>query len=332
MIKVLVIGMGQLGKCIKDSYVRYVKSLDGNNPSFVIDFATNEPETEDVMQLDITNKEQFKEFCDNGGYKFIINCAAYTNVNAANTKAGAQLSKLINRDALVHMADWCESNACNLVHISTDYVFSGRDGIMKENDQSFHPLSIYGKTKKEGEDVIPKYMGVSGKYMIIRTSSLYSQYGTNFVLTMLNKFHNNEDVTVIVDGVSSPTNANDLADCIVNHIILKTITGEREIKNGAYHFTNEGCISWYDFAQEILEQYNRIGGASTSQVFPTDTPTMMENATANGGVVAERPVASMVAKDKFKSEGYNIRYWKQSLIEYFNTQLHTEDYGIYTVE
>ena len=320
MTKVLVIGMGQLGKCVRDAYQAYLKNVNGNS-TVSIDFATKTPKDDSVIKLDITDKEEFLSVVNGKNYKIIVNCAAYTDVNQAekdDENTHTQCMKL-NRDCLRHVAEFCEDNSCNLIHISTDYVFSGLDGYTRENCQVFHPMNVYGKSKREGEDMLPKYMGVNGKYMIIRTSSLYSQYGKNFVLTMINKFRANENVNVVVDVVSSPTNANDFADMILNHIIVPYSKGEREFKNGAWHFTNEGAISWYDFAQNILEYYKQNVGKTSSVVIATDTETM--NKGNNNPVV--RPFASLVAKDKLKQEGYNIKYWKESLNEFFVSQYNT---------
>lgn len=326
MNKVLVIGMGQLGKCIRDAYQSYLKNLPGGEtPVVTIDFATRTPEDDTVIAMDITDKNDFLKVVENKDYSFIVNCAAYTNVNGANNendKTHLECMR-VNRDCLRHVAEFCEDNGCNLIHVSTDYVFSGRDGLVRENSQAFHPMNIYGKSKRDGEEVLPKYMGVNGKYMIIRTSSLYSQYGNNFVKTMIKKFEANETVSVIIDNVSSPTNANDFAHMIVNHILVPFGKGEKEIKNGAWHFTNEGIISWYDFAHTILEEYIKNVGPSTSKIIATDSETVMNAAADRGEVVAVRPMASILSKDKLKSEGYEIKYWKSSLNEFFISQYNT---------
>lgn len=326
MNKVLVIGMGQLGKCIRDAYQSYLENLsDGETPVVTIDFATRTPEDDTVIAMDITDKNDFLKVVENKDYSFIVNCAAYTNVNGANNENDKTRLECmrVNRDCLRHVAEFCENNWCNLIHVSTDYVFSGRDGLVRENSQAFHPMNIYGKSKRDGEEVLPKYMGVNGKYMIIRTSSLYSQYGNNFVKTMIKKFEANETVSVIIDNVSSPTNANDFAHMIVNHILVPVGKGEKEIKNGAWHFTNEGIISWYDFAHTILEEYIKNVGPSTSKIIATDSETVMNAATDRGEVVAARPMASILSKDKLKNEGYEIKYWKSSLNEFFVSQYNT---------
>ena len=326
MNKVLVIGMGQLGKCIRDAYQVYLKNLsDSESPVISIDFATRMPEDNTIIDMDITDKDDFLKVVKDKGYTFIVNCAAYTNVNSANSNdEKTQLECMrLNRDCLRHIAEFCEDNGCNLIHVSTDYVFSGRDGLVRENSQNFHPMNFYGKSKREGEDILPRYMGVKGKYMIIRTSSLYSQYGSNFVKTMIKKFEANENVSVIIDNVSSPTNANDFAHMIVNHILVPFGKGEKEIENGAWHFTNEGVISWYDFAQAILEEYIKNIGPSTSKIIATDSETVMNAAADRGEVVVDRPMASILSKDKLKSEGYEIKYWKTSLNEFFVSQYNT---------
>ncbi len=326
MNKVLVVGMGQLGKCIRDAYQAYLKNLpDGESPVITIDFASRTPEDDNVIALDITNKDNFLKVVNGKGYKFIINCSAFTNVNGANEKNEKAYTEcmIVNKYCLRHVAEFCEYTGCNLIHVSTDYVFSGRDGFMRENSYNFHPVNVYGKSKIEGEEIISKYMGVNGKYMIIRTSSLYSQYGNNFVKTMIKKFEANENVTVITDNVSSPTNANDFAHMIVNHILVPFGKGEKEIKNGSWHFTNEGVISWYDFAYAILEEYIKNIGPSTSKVIATDSETVMKAATDRGEVIVKRPVASILSKDKLKSEGYEIKYWKSSLNEFFVSQYKT---------
>lgn len=327
MNKVLVIGMGQLGKCIRDAYQSYLNILPvGESPVITIDFATRTPKDDSTISMDITDKDDFLKVVKDKGYTFIVNCSAYTNVNGANDKNKKAYNECmkVNRDCLRHVSEFCEDTGCNLIHVSTDYVFSGRDGFMKETSQIFHPMNVYGKSKRYGEDIIQKHMGVNGKYMIIRTSSLYSQYGNNFVKTMIKKFEANENVTVIMDNVSSPTNANDFAQMIVNHILVPFGKGEKEIKNGIWHFTNEGVISWYDFAYAILEEYIKNIGPSTSKIIATDSETVINAAAARGEVVVDRPIASILSKDKFKRDGYEIKYWKSSLNEFFVSQYNTE--------
>ena len=154
MTKVLVIGMGQLGKCVRDAYQAYLKNVNGNS-TVSIDFATRTPEDDSVIKLDITDKEEFLSVVNGKNYKIIVNCAAYTDVNQAekdDEDTHTQCMKL-NRDCLRHVAEFCEDNSCNLIHISTDYVFSGLDGYTRENCQVFHPMNVYGKSKREGEDI-----------------------------------------------------------------------------------------------------------------------------------------------------------------------------------
>ena len=331
MIKVLVIGMGQLGQCVRDAYVKYL--ANNESPAYTVDFATANPKSADVIKLDITNKEEFENICNAGKYSYILNCAAYTNVALAESYDETEQNKCnkINHECLRYVADWCECNSCNLIHISTDFVFGGNDGLYRENSSSYTPLNYYGRSKLKGEEMIAQNMGVNAKYMIIRTSSVYSQYGSNFVLTMLKKFMANEDVEVLIDNVSSPTNANDFAHCLVNHVLHGFASGERKIQNGAYHFSNEGCISWFDFANEILDQYIANGASTTSRVIATDSEEMHRKSEKAGKRPVVRPFSSMLAKDKFKKEGYNIPYWKPSLKEYFISQLHREDYGLSTL-
>lgn len=329
MDKVLVIGMGQLGNCIRDAYKSYLNNLDGANQAVLLDFASRTPKDESVIKLDITDKYDFLNTVSNKGYQFIVNCSAFTDVNDAENGDDITREKCmkLNRDCLQHVSEFCEKESCNLIHISTDYVFDGNTGLKREDSQEFNPKNVYGSSKRDGEEVIHRYMGVKGKYMIIRTSSLYSQYGKNFVLTMINKFNSNKDVNVVIDNISSPTNANDFAHMILNHILIPYANGLKEIDNGVWHFSNEGAISWYDFAQSILSCYKKYIRQTSSRVLATDTETMIATASKKGIIIPNRPFASVIAKDKFKKEGYEIKYWKDSLNEFFTSQLNVAKYG-----
>lgn len=246
----------------------------------------------DVDDLDITKLEDIRHFVDSNQIEVIINCAAYTDVNKAEEEADK--AERINTYAVANLANVASESGATLIHISTDYVFGGNGiNVPIKEDATTNPLGVYGRTKLNGEEEIIK----SGcKYIIIRTAWLYSAYGKNFVKTILRLAHERRSINVVYDQVGTPTYAGDLA------LVIKMIAeSEHRHKQGVYHYSNEGVISWYDFAQAIIE----LSG------------NKCEVCACRGdelGLLAVRPHYSVLDKSKLKQTfGLSIPYWKDSL-------------------
>lgn len=246
----------------------------------------------DIEELDITQVEAVQHFVRENQIKVIINCAAYTNVSKAEEEIDK--AELINTQAVANLANVAKESNATLIHISTDYVF-GDNSIntpIKE-EAATNPLGVYGQTKLMGEKEIIK----SGcKYIIIRTAWLYSAYGNNFVKTILRLSKEKESLNVVYDQVGTPTYAGDLA------LVIKMIAeSDFRHKQGVYHFSNEGAISWYDFAQAIVELSEskcEINACSSDDF----------------GDSVSRPNYSVLDKAKMKQTlGLSIPYWKDSL-------------------
>ncbi|MFW6020306.1 MAG: dTDP-4-dehydrorhamnose reductase [Bacteroidales bacterium] len=222
----------------------------------------------------------------------LINCAGYTAVDQAEDEP--ELAYLLNGEVVGLMAALSKELNFLLIHISTDYVFSGKNYRPYEEDDPYNATSIYGKSKISGEENI---MVEADRAVIIRTSWLYSAYGKNFVKTMLRLAKEKDELGVIYDQVGSPTYAGDLANTI-----LELVTHSQEIKGlYIYHYSNEGAISWYDFAKSIMEiaEMDCHIKPLQSHEFPTKAP---------------RPFYSVMNKNKIKETWQiSIPYWKDSL-------------------
>lgn len=243
----------------------------------------------DREELDLTNETKVKDYLCANKFDFIINCAAYTAVDKA--EADEENAKKVNALAPLYLAKYGK----NIIHISTDYVFDGTNNKPYNEDDAPHPVSVYGKTKREGELNVLENAKTA---IIIRTAWLYSPHGGNFVKTMRKLGNQKESLNVVFDQVGSPTNAYDLAEAIVK-ALPQIKSGEKEI----YHFTNEGVCSWYDFALEIMEQ-----SKLPCKVYPIeskDYPTP-----------AHRPHYSVLNKAKIKQRfNLEIPHWKEGLIK-----------------
>lgn len=245
----------------------------------------------ETIHLDITNEEAVGIIVRNEKIDVIVNCAAYTQVDKAEDDV--EFAAAINRDAPESLARIAKAVGATLIHISTDYVFSGEGNTPIKETVPPAPRSVYGSTKLAGEKAIQK----SGcKFIIIRTAWLYSPYGRNFVSTMRSLMSTREEVRVVCDQVGSPTSATDLAGLIM-HII-----GTRQLsKTGLYHFSSEGAVSWYDFAMAIKD----ICGY-TCRVIPC--------LTADYRTKARRPQYSVLDKSLVKKTfGVEAPYWRDSL-------------------
>ena len=243
-------------------------------------------------ELDITNKDTVDGFCIQNNIDVIINCAAYTAVDKA--EEDEQNADKTNHLAVKNLAEIAKERNIKLIHVSTDYVFDGTHyKPYCENDRT-NPNGVYGKTKLDGEKAMQEINPENS--VIIRTSWVYSSYGANFVKTMLRLGKDKDALGVIFDQVGTPTYAGDLAKTILS-ILPKIANNKIEI----YHYSNEGVLSWYDFAKEIMKM-----AKLECQINPIETKEYPTPAT--------RPYYSLLNKSKIKKE-YNIAipYWKDSL-------------------
>lgn len=275
-MNILVTGCnGQLGNVIRDRQPRYPQIQWYNT---------------DVAELDITDKDAVCRFIADNHIDGIINCAAYTAVDRAEDDV--EKATLLNVTGPANLAAAIEQTGGWLIHISTDYVFDGNHCKPYTEDEPTNPMSVYGKTKQEAEVAV---MQLCRQTMVIRTAWLYSEYGNNFVKTMIRLGREREQLKVVYDQIGTPTYAGDLADAILTIV-------NKGINPGLYHFTNEGVISWYDFTKAIHE----LTGITTCEVLPIrseEYPTK-----------AHRPSFSMLDKQKIKATyGICIPYWRDSL-------------------
>ena len=246
----------------------------------------------DVSELDVTNLQQIRVYVKSNSINVIINCAAYTAVDQAESEEDK--AYLVNALAPQYLAEVAKEFNCKFIHISTDYVFDGRNYRPYVETDVPNPLSVYGKTKLDGEELIKQ---VNPKHsIIVRTSWVYSSFGTNFVKTMRKLFQSKESLSIIYDQVGTPTYARDLAEAI-----LKIVPQINNKATETYHYSNEGVISWFDFAQAILEMEGL-----TCALFPIRTEQYPTKAT--------RPRYSVMDKAKIK-EQFNLKipYWRTSL-------------------
>jgi dTDP-4-dehydrorhamnose reductase len=285
MIKILVTGSnGQLGS--------EINKISGAFTDFEFLFT-------DVAELDITNSEKVAECLAAFKPDYLINCAAYTNVDKAETDL--DFATLLNATAVGILAEQSAKIACKIIHVSTDYVFDGKGPRPYREDNPVNPQSAYGKTKLDGEILCQKYNPVS---LIIRTSWLYSAFGNNFVKTMLRLGNERSELGVISDQIGTPTNAADLALAILT-IISSVENGEKDFVPGIYHYSNEGVASWYDFTKAIFD-IARIN-CFVKPIATEDYPSPVQ-----------RPAYSVMNKSKIKLIfGLQIPHWRDSLTEYF---------------
>lgn len=278
-MNILVTGAnGQLGNCMrnaaKDSQDNYIFT--------------------DVAELDITDAKAVADMVKDNDIKVIVNCAAYTNVDKAETDI--VLAEKLNAVAVDNLAQAIKANDGTLIHISTDYVFGGEPyNTPCREDQRGTPTGIYGLTKLHGEQAIE----ASGcKALIFRTAWLYSEYGRNFVKTMLNLTSTKPELKVVFDQAGTPTYAQDLADAI--HYIIEN--RKMDGNEGIYHYSNEGVCSWFDFTKAIAE----IAGNTSCDIQPCHSDEFPSP--------VKRPAYSVLDKTKFKTTfGFSVPYWTDSL-------------------
>ncbi len=277
--KILITGSnGQLGRSIKKLEEKYP------NTSFVYT---------DVAELDITNEQKVCSFVEQGNYSHIINCAAYTAVDKAEEEY--ELAKQLNAFGPTYLAKAAKENNTIFIHISTDYIFDGEAHRPYIESDITKPPSAYGKSKLLGEEMVKKE---NEQTIIIRTSWLYSEFGHNFLKTMLKFGHERNELKVVFDQIGTPTYANDLAEAILTIIH----SDKKPSGNKIYHFSNEGVASWYDFAQEIMKA-SRLN-CKISPILSKEYP-----------LPAPRPFYSVLDKTKIKTDfDLDIPYWKDGML------------------
>ena len=252
----------------------------------------------DTVLLDITDLAAVRSMVASEGVDVIVNCAGYTNVDAAESHADA--AELLNAKAVENLAVAMKEVGGLLVHISTDYVFGSKYNTPIPEDAVTAPESVYGQSKWHGEEAIRR---VGCRSVIIRTAWLYSEFGKNFVKTMLRLTAEKSSLKVVFDQVGTPTYAGDLAEAIV-HVIASTpsvIPSEASVSQ-TYHFSNEGVTSWYDFAKTIAE----YAGHTACDIQPCHSDEFPSP--------VRRPAYSVLDKTKIKETfGLRIPYWTDSL-------------------
>ncbi|MCU0458449.1 MAG: dTDP-4-dehydrorhamnose reductase [Bacteroidales bacterium] len=281
MTTILVTGAsGQLGSEIKELSTRY------SGYEFIFT---------DAAELDITDAAATAAFVSEARPSWIINCAAYTAVDRAEDEES--LATLVNGKGVEILVNALRGTECRLIHISTDYLFDGNSPVPYTEDDPPSPASAYGRSKLAGEKAAMQWPNT----MIIRTSWLYSSFGSNFVKTILRKAGSSPDISVVFDQAGSPTYAADLAAAIMD-IISGIIRNRHSFVPGIFNYSNEGVCSWYDLACEIVRE---AGSACT--VFPVRSSAWPSR--------VKRPAYSVLDKTRIK-ETYNISvpHWRSSLI------------------
>lgn len=251
----------------------------------------------DLPELDITDTTAVERFVDAHTPECIINCAAYTAVDAAEDDEPA--AERVNCHAIGVLASAAASRGIKMIHVSTDYVFDGQANHPYDEEAAPHPVSAYGRTKLAGEQALLRLLPADS--VILRTAWLYSPHGKNFVKTMIELGRSRTSMRVVYDQVGSPTLATDLARAII------AVLSADSWHPGIYHYSNEGAISWYDFAKAI----HRLAGITTCDVQPCLSHEYPSPVC--------RPAYSVFDKSKFKQTfGVTIPHWEESLREFFS--------------
>lgn len=288
-MRILVTGKkGQLGSSIKKLVNTFPTSDNNQSPNDFI-FVGRE-------ELDLSDESLINQYFDNNKFDMIVNCAAYTHVDAAEKEP--ELANQINHLAVKYLATIANNQQAILIHISTDYVFDGESNKPYLETDVPNPINVYGRTKLAGEQALKAAMPMNA--LIIRTSWVYSEYGNNFVSTMLKLGKEQGELSVVIDQAGSPTYATDLAQLILSIVKSKGLSKKRQATE-IYHYSNHGVISWYDFAKQIFKiaeidcKVNKI----KSEQFPT---------------LAKRPKnASLFDSKVIETFGIAGLFWKGSL-------------------
>lgn len=278
MTRILITGAnGQLGsefRCLQKKHAEYDFYFLGK------------------QELDIKEEVSVRKFTRTHGIQAIVNCAAFTEVDLAETEI--KKASALNRDAVGNLAIVAKEQGIKLIHISTDYVFDGASGHSFRESDKPNPLNVYGKTKWEGEQEMRRINPMNS--VIIRTSWLYSRFGNNFVKTMLALSKNKKEIAVVSDQIGAPTWGYDLAKTI-----LQILPDVKNSEVTTYHYTNRGKCSWNDLAKSVFELKNIpiFVTSLSSQEFPT---------------IAKRPLHNVLDTSKIQTEfDLEISFWKDSL-------------------
>ncbi|MDX2469513.1 MAG: dTDP-4-dehydrorhamnose reductase [SAR324 cluster bacterium] len=269
-----------------------VTGADGQLGREIRDLALSEEMTfTDVAQLDLTNFSAVSSLFEEKGFDLVINCAAYTAVDRAETNE--ELATKVNNEAVANLARLCLEHDTRLIHISTDYVFDGNQPTPYKEEDATNPQSVYGKTKLAGENAI---LETGCEAMILRTAWLYSSFGANIAKTILKFADSKQEISFVYDQIGTPTYAADLAQ-----VIGLLVQNPQKFRSGIYHYTNEGVASWYDFAAAIVSL-----SKSGCHVHPIET--------FEYPVPAPRPTNSLLNKRKIKDAlSITIPHWRDSL-------------------
>lgn len=245
----------------------------------------------DLPETDITDKNAVEEFVEKANAEAVIHCAAFTNVDLAETEN--ETCRKINVDGTCNLAQSCKKHGMKMLYISTDYVFSGEGNEASETDSPKAPCNFYGVSKLGGENALTE---ICDKYFIVRISWVFGESGKNFVKTMLRLSKERDELTVVNDQIGSPTYTKDLSVLLCNMIATE--------KYGVYHATNEGYCSWAEFASKIME----LSGAST-KIIPVSTEEYK--------TVAVRPKNSRLSKSSLDKNGFErLPHWEDALKRY----------------
>ncbi len=287
-MKIIFLGKdGQLGRSI----FKLINLKKRNKKNLISDFTFIGRE-----ELSMDSLDDIEKYFDKNRYDILVNCSAYTAVDKAEEEK--EIANQINHLAVKKLAEIAYKNNCNLIHISTDYVFDGKNKKSYNESDETNPINIYGESKLAGEKAIQDTM--ENNATIIRTSWVYSEFGNNFLKTMLKLGKKLEEIEVIKDQIGSPTYASDLAQMILN--ILETKYSKKiDSKTEIYHFTNEGEISWHEFSIEIfkLAKIDCKTKPIESKYYKTK---------------AKRPRNSVMSKKKIQQDfNINLVPWKHSL-------------------
>ena len=287
-MRILVTGAnGQLGNCIR-------RAAEGSKDEYIFT---------DVEDLDITDREAVDLCIKCNNFDVVVNCAAYTNVEKAEEQQ--EFAEKLNAEAVRNLADACKKYGVTFIQISTDYVFGGSLGnTPRTEEEPVNPTGVYGVTKLHGEQAVAES---GANALIFRTAWLYSEFGKNFVKTMLNLTSTKPELKVVFDQVGTPTYAQDLADLIVKIITDRTFRDHP----GVYHYSNEGVCSWYDFTKMIAE----IAGNKGCDIKPCHSDEFPSPVT--------RPSYSVLDKTKVKTTfDIEVPYWTDSLKKCVSQLMH----------
>ncbi|MFP3596165.1 dTDP-4-dehydrorhamnose reductase [Chryseobacterium sp. SIMBA_029] len=283
MKKIVIIGgNGQLGNCI-----RKIAPDFENKYEFIFT---------DSQTLDITNEDQVNDFFYDHKPDFCINASAYTAVDLAEKEEEKAFA--VNAYGVAHLAQACVDHKSILIHVSTDYVFDGDTNLSYSEDDFTNPIGVYGQSKRKGEELA---LEINPKTVILRTSWLYSEFNKNFLKTMMNLFSQKDELGIVADQFGQPTNANDLAEAIMEIIETPNKTF------GIFHFSNYPETTWFEFAKKIAE-------------FSKSTVKLNPLTTEQYPTPAKRPTRSTLALDKIE-QVYKIepKHWENSLEDCVNT-------------